>query len=310
MPDKPFKEHRLRVSNLHTVYVAEYGNPEGQPVLFCHRGPGAYPVENGPEITFFDLKKWRLILFHQRGSGQSTPTLELKENTLPDLVEDIEHIRQTLKLPKWTVVGCGWGGTLALAYAQAWPDRVHHLILQGPLLCRREDIRWIWQGGASEIFPDAYHDFTDYISAEEHNNLLLAYHRRLTSADETIRLGAARRWIKWILDIGALEKNPANQKLLDNPDYVLCYSCLSCHYYINKAFLTENQLVNNSHRLKGIPGTIVQGRYDLVTPTEGAYAIHKAWLGSQLTILPNAGHCYTEKPILTALQNAITQALK
>lgn len=298
-PLSPYATGMLPVSDLHSIYYEESGNPEGIPVLYVHGGPGAgfQPVCR----QFFNPKKYRIITFDQRGCGQSQPSGELAENTTADLVADMESLRLHLDVEEWLIVGGSWGSTLALVYAQTHAEHVKGLVLWGVFLGRQRELRWLFQQGAGQIFPEKFAEFTDYIFEEERDNLILAYHRRLTGESEEIRLTAARYWSRWWLGILTLEGEGSFSHLANNPAFILNFARISCHYVLNRTFLEEEMILKNVHRLNSIPGFIIQGRYDMISPPRSAYQLHKAWLGSELKILPNTGHLYTEPEIVSTL---------
>lgn len=299
-PDiKPYAVHRLVVDDIHTLHIEECGNAGGAPALFLHGGPGA-----GCEPThrrFFDPTLYRLVLFDQRGSGQSTPHAELRNNTTWHLVADIEAIRRRLGVERWLVFGGSWGSTLALAYAETHPKRVMGLILRGIFLCRPQDIRWFYQEGTSRLFPDAWEDFLEPIPPTERADLVRAYYRRLTGEDELERLRAARSWSVWEGSTLSLEPDSQTIDRFADARRALSLARIEAHYFMHDTFLQPDQLLRDATRLRNIPGIIVHGRYDVICPLDGAWALHKAWLGSELRIIPTAGHAATEPGIVDAL---------
>jgi proline iminopeptidase len=247
-------------------------------------------------------------LFDQRGCGQSTPHAELRENTTWDLVSDIEKLRVHLGLEKWIVFGGSWGSTLALAYAIAHRERVKALCLRGIFLCRPSEIRWFYQEGASHIFPDFWQTYHDFIPAAERGDFVKAYYKRLTSSDEKLRLEAAKVWSKWESATSYLFVKKEAIDEFEDPHKALAFARIECHYFINNAFFeTENFILENTSKLKGIPGVIVQGRYDVVCPAKSAWELHQAWPESQLQIIADAGHSASEPGIRSALISAMDQ---
>lgn len=302
-PDiKPYTTFHFPVDELHTLYVEECGNPQGLPVLFLHGGPGAgcEPMHR----RFFDPERYRIVLFDQRGCGQSTPHAELANNTLWDLVADIERLRERLGIDRWVVFGGSWGSTLALAYGETHPDRVRGLILRGVFLCRDQDIHWFYQDGASRLFPDLWEQFLAPIPAAERGDLLQAYHRRLTSANELERLRAAKAWSIWEGSTLTLESNPNVIDQFSEVRMALSLARIECHYFVNHCFMEPDQLLRNIDRLSGIPGIIVHGRYDVVCPLDNAWALHQAWPDSEIRIVTPAGHAVSEPGIVDALITA------
>ncbi|HKG21316.1 MAG TPA: prolyl aminopeptidase, partial [Blastocatellia bacterium] len=302
-PLEPFQHAFLKVSDIHSIYFEQSGNPHGQPVVFLHGGPGG---GLSPDYRrFFDPEAYRIIMFDQRGSGKSTPHASLEENTTWDLVADIERLREHLGVRDWMVFGGSWGSTLALAYAQTHPGRVRSLVLRGIFLCRPKEIAWFYQEGASAIFPDVWEEFVKVIPERERGDMLEAYYRRLTSADEGLRLEAARAWSIWE---GSTSKLFPDQDLIDifgDPQKALSLARIEAHYFKHNAFFdSENHLLKNVDRIRHIPAVIVQGRYDVVCPMMSAWDLHRAWPEADLKIIGDAGHSMTERGITDALVDA------
>ena len=298
----PFCTHRLAVEPPHELYLEECGSADGIPVLFLHGGPGSgcEPYHR----RFFDPARYRIILFDQRGCGRSIPHAELQGNTTGALVADIEAIRKHLGIGRWLVFGGSWGSTLALAYGQAHPQRVTGLILRGIFLCREREIQWFYQGGAGRIFPDYWQDFLAPIPEAERGDLVAAYHRRLTGDNELARLAAAKAWSIWEGRSASLLPNESIVSHLGSPHTALSMARIECHYFVNRAFLGPDQLLREMPRIAHIPGLIVHGRYDLICPLENAWELHRAWPGSELKIIPDAGHAASEPGIRVALVEA------
>lgn len=302
---EPFETARLRVSPVHELYYEQCGKPNGQPAVFLHGGPGGGLI---PEYRqFFDPTTYRVALFDQRGAGQSTPHASLEDNTTWHLVEDIECLREHLGIERWLVFGGSWGSTLSLAYAQTHPDRVSALVLRGIFLCRPNEIRWFYQEGegASAIFPDAWEEYVRIIPHAERGDMLSAYHRRLMSDDEAVRLEAAKAWSIWE---GSTSKLFPDQQLIDHAGethFALALALIECHYFVNNAFFeSDNYLVENIGKIRHIPAVIVQGRYDVVCPMMSAWELHRAWPEAELEIIRDAGHSATEPGIISALVDA------
>jgi len=300
---EPYDTGTLAVSPVHTIYYEQCGNPEGQPVVFLHGGPGGGIV---PEYRrFFDPSAYRVILFDQRGSGNSTPHASLEENTTWDLIADIERLRELLGVEKWHVFGGSWGSTLSLAYAQTHPDRVRSLTLRGIFLCRPEEIRWFYQEGASWIFPDVWEQYRDVIPEAERGDFLGAYHRRLTGEDEAERVAAARAWSVWEGSTSKLHFDFEMIERFDDPTFALAFARIECHYFMNNAFFpTDNYLIENVGKIRHVPAVIVQGRYDVVCPMKSAWELHRAWPEAEFVVVPDAGHSATEPGIVDALVTA------
>jgi proline iminopeptidase len=299
---QPFARQNLAVDQRHTLYLEQAGNPAGFPALFLHGGPGA-----GCEAyhrRFFDPEHYRIILFDQRGCGRSRPHADLEGNTTWDLVADIERIRHHLDIERWLVFGGSWGSSLALAYAESYPHRVAGLILRGIFLCRPEEINWFYQEGANKIFPDHWEDYLKPIPRAERHDLLHAYHRLLTGEDEVKRMAAAKAWSIWEGRTASLLPNETVVDHFANPHTALSLARIECHYFVNRAFLEPNQLLEDAQELDGIPGVIVQGRYDLICPMTSAWELHQAWPDSDLQVIPDAGHSASEPGIRSALVQA------
>jgi proline iminopeptidase len=301
-PIKPYLTHTLPVSGGHTLYVEECGRQDGIPVVFLHGGPGAgcEPYHR----QFFDPDVYRIVLFDQRGCGRSKPHASLQDNTTAALVADIETIRKSLDIGKWLVFGGSWGSTLALVYAQTFPERVQGVILRGIFLCRNRDIQWFYQDGASSILPDYWQDYVEVIPEAERNNLVAAYYRRLTGENEVARMAAAKAWSVWEGRASTLLPRPSVIDHFANPLTALSLARTECHYFMHNSFLDDDQILKQAHRLHGIPGVIIHGRYDVVCPLEQAWLLHEAWPQASLEIIPNAGHSGTETGIMDALLRA------
>ncbi|HYO63432.1 MAG TPA: prolyl aminopeptidase [Pyrinomonadaceae bacterium] len=302
-PIEPYETGRLQVSPVHNLYYEQAGNPDGLPVVFLHGGPGG---GTSPDYRrFFDPAAYRVVLFDQRGSGQSTPHASLEENTTWHLVEDIEKLRAHLGLEDWVVFGGSWGSTLALAYAQTHPQRARALVLRGIFLCRPKEIDWFYQEGASAVFPDVWEQYVSVIPEEERGRMVEAYYRRLTGDDESARLEAARAWSIWEGSTSKLFLDPDFVEHYADPSFALAFARIECHYFMNNAFFpTDNYLIENVDKIRSVPAVIVQGRYDVVCPMMSAWELHRAWPEAELKIVPDAGHSALEPGITSALVEA------
>lgn len=302
-PIDAYDQGMLPVSDIHTLYYEQSGNPEGTPVVFLHGGPGGGTKPDYRQ--YFDPAAYRIVIFDQRGAGQSTPHASLEENTTWDLVADIERLREHLGIDRWVVFGGSWGSTLALAYAETHPDRVRALVLRGIFLCRPKEIRWFYQQGASAIFPDLFEDYIAVIPAAERDDVVSAFYRQLTSDDEQTRLAAARAWSVWEGSTLKLIPDPDTIAHFDDAHTALALARIECHYFTNNAFFeTDNWLIENVDRIRHIPAVIVQGRYDVVCPAMSAWELHKAWPEAKFVIVPDAGHAVSEPGIVSALVEA------
>jgi proline iminopeptidase len=302
-PIDAYNTFMLDVGDGHTIYVEEAGNPQGKPVVFLHGGPGG--GVDPDHRRYFDPKKWRIVLFDQRGCGKSTPFGSVENNTTWKLVSDIETIREKLAIPKWHVFGGSWGSTLALSYAESHPDRVKGLVLRGIFLLRKSEIDWFYQHGASELYPDAWEAYLAPIPKEERHDLLSAYHRRLTSSDAGVLSEAAKAWSIWE---GSTSKLTPDLKMIEHfgdDRFSHAFARIECHYFTNNGFFErDGWLLENVDRIRHIKGIIVQGRYDLVCPMRSAWDLHRAWPNSTLEIIQNAGHAASEPATMDALIRA------
>jgi len=306
-PLEPYVQHSLPVSPLHTLHVEECGRPHGLPVVFLHGGPGAGC--NPQHRRFFDPERYRIVLPDQRGCGRSRPHAALEDNTLPDLVADLERIRAHLGIERWLVFGGSWGSTLGLAYAEAHPDRVLGLVLRGIFLCRPEDLDWFYAppaggGGAARLFPEAWADFAAAVTPNPGQTLCRAYHAALTGDDELQRMRAAKAWSRWEAVCSTLWPDPALEHAFVDPFFALAFARIESHYFAHGAFLNPDQLLRDADRLAGVDGVIVHGRYDVVCPIDQAWALHQAWPRAQLEVIDGAGHSVFEPGIVDALIRA------
>eukprot|EP01013_Petalomonas_cantuscygni_P036940 TRINITY_DN67681_c0_g1_i1.p1 TRINITY_DN67681_c0_g1~~TRINITY_DN67681_c0_g1_i1.p1 ORF type:complete len:330 (+),score=52.91 TRINITY_DN67681_c0_g1_i1:927-1916(+) len=295
---------RLRVSEIHEIYWEESGNPGGIPVIAVHGGPGG---GSSPEMRrFFDPGKYRIILFDQRGCGRSTPHSELRENTTWDLIDDMESIRDMLGIDKWLVFGGSWGSTLSLAYGVTRPDRTLGLVLRGIFLVSKAEIQWFYQSGASRLFPDAYDRYIKPIPDDEQDDLLMAFHRRLTGDDKQVRVEAARAWSRWEGETLSIKGPTTTPARFNEDEFVDAFARIECHYFVNRGFFARDSwlLEEAETKLKDIPGVIVHGRYDVVTPLSTAWALSKAWPKADLHVIPDAGHSSMEPGIVDKLIQA------
>jgi proline iminopeptidase len=304
-PIRAYRTGRLRVSALHELYFEESGNPRGKPVVFLHGGPGG---GTDPKMRrFFNPRRYRIVLFDQRGCGKSTPHASLVDNTTWDLVSDIEKLREHLGIKRWQVFGGSWGSTLALAYAQKHPKHVTELVLRGIFLLRRSELEWFYQNseGAASLFPDQWEKFVAHIPEAERHDMMRAYYRRLTSNDRRERNAAARTWSLWEAATSYLRSSPADLAKFKQPAIAAAFARIECHYFVNGGFLdSEDQLLRDVALIRRIPCVIVQGRYDVVCPMRSAWHLHRAWPRAKLVIVPDAGHSAFEPGNAKALRQA------
>lgn len=288
-PIEAYRTGSLAVGDGHTLYFEESGNPHGKPVVFLHGGPGGGTEPR--QRQFFDPAAYRIVLFDQRGCGKSTPFASMEANTTWHLVADLEALREHLGIERWQVFGGSWGSTLALAYAETFPERVTELVLRGIFLVRKQEIDWFYQKGCSALFPDAWEGFLAPIPEAERGDLVGAYHRRLTSPDRAVRVEAARAWSVWEGRTSYLIVNDDAVAHHDEDDFALAFAGIECHYFVHDCWLDGGRaLLDHVDRIRHIPAVIVQGRYDVVCPMESAWALHRAWPEAELRISPDAGH--------------------
>jgi proline iminopeptidase len=283
----PYNYGHLAVDDLHQLYWEECGNPKGMPIVFIHGGPGA--GASPASRRFFDPEFYRIIIFDQRGSGRSLPLGEIRNNTTPLLIQDMEQLRQYLKIDQWHIFGGSWGSTLAIAYAEHHPDRCLSMILRGIFLCRRSEIDWFLYG-MRIIFPEQWHKFNTFLPQDERHNLLKSYHSRLMNPDPEIHMPAALAWSKYEGACATLLPSEATVNSFLDPVVALGLARLEAHYFSNDIFLPENFLMDNIGKIHHIPTTIVQGRYDVVCPIVTAHEVVENWPEANYIIVPDAGH--------------------
>ena len=303
---EPFNQGFLDVGDGHSIAYAECGNPFGAPTLIVHGGPGG--GSNPTMRRFHDPHHYRIILFDQRGCGRSTPNASIAHNTTWHLVTDMERLREHLGIDRWQLFGGSWGATLSLAYAQRHGDRVKELVLRGIFLLRRSELEWFYQHGCSELYPEAWSAFEGVIPPEERGDMIGAYYRRLTHPNPAVHFPAAEAWSVWEGTTLSLVTDPVRVRLFANPAYALAFARIECHYFVNGGFLAfDGELLANAEKLARIPGIIVHGRYDVVTPVKSAWDLKQAWPAAELRVVPDAGHAMTEPGIVHELIAATRQ---
>ena len=302
----PYKKQFLKVDNNHELYIEQVGNPDGIPIIFLHGGPGA--GLNEIYRQYFNPNIYRIILFDQRGSGQSKPCASVENNTTQMLIEDIRKVADELNLKKFILYGGSWGTTLALLYAQDYPETIYSLVLRGVFLCRKKDINWFYQNGASEIFPDQWIKFTKDIPNEEHGDFLEAYHTRIHSSDDNESKKFSKLWAEWEGCCSTLL--PSKQVVKQFSDCAVSLSKIETHYFKNNSFIHENQILENIKKIKHLKTFIVHGRYDVVCPINQAYDLHQVHQNSELFIIDDAGHSLLENGITSKILEIFNEADK
>jgi len=297
-PTEPYDQRMLDVGQGHRVYLEQCGNPNGIPVVVLHGGPGG---GCSPAMRrYFDPELYRVILFDQRGCGRSRPHASVMNNTTWHLVDDIEMIRRTLEIDAWIVFGGSWGATLALIYAQAHPARVRNLVLRGVFLMTRRELDWFYGGGAGRFWPEVWSRFEALVPEDERGDLIGAYSRRLFSGDAAMETRFARAWSSWENALASIHSTGVGGEAPG--EYARAFARLENHYFTNAGFLEfDGQILAHAGRIKHIPGTIVQGRYDMICPPESANALSQAWPAAELKIIRNAGHALSEPGISAEL---------
>jgi proline iminopeptidase len=300
---EPFASGWMTTEGVHEIYYEECGNPSGKPVIVLHGGPGG--AVNPSMRRYFDPARYRIILFDQRGCGKSRPNASLEDNTTWTLIEDIERLRERCGVDKWVVFGGSWGSTLSLAYAITHPERVTALVLRGIFLLTRKELLWFYQDGASMILPDAWERFVAPIPEAERGDLMGAYYKRLTGDDEKAKTECAVAWSSWEGETVSVEGPNARPDKFADPEFAIAFARIECWYFMNRGFFPEEDwIIKNIGRIRHIPGWIAQGRFDVVTPMSGAWALHKAWPEATLDVVPDAGHASSEPGIVDSLIRA------
>lgn len=306
--NEPFDSGWLSTGGVHEIYYEQCGKPTGKPCVILHGGPGG--ATNPTMRRFFDPAKWRMALFDQRGCGRSRPNASLEDNTTWSLIEDIERLREHLGVEKWCVFGGSWGSTLALAYAIKHPDRVESLVLRGIFLLTPRELRWFYQDGASMLFPDAWARFCAPIPLDERHDMISAFHKRLTSPDRRIQAEAAAAWSQWEGDTISIRGPEARPSKFNEIDFAIAFARIECHFFANEGFFeSRDWILENADKLADIPGWIVQGRFDVVTPMDSAWRLKTAWPKARFEVVWDAGHASTEPGIVDGLVRATEQAL-
>lgn len=299
-PLSPFDTGWMETGDGHSIWWEACGNPKGKPALFLHGGPGGSCQPDHRRL--FDPQAYCIVLFDQRGAGRSSPKSSLVNNTTAHLVSDIEKLRMKFGFRDWLVLGGSWGAALALAYAQAHPAHVRAMVLRGLFTARQSEIDWLYRFGASQIFPEAWQRFADHIPPDEHGDFVAAYHRRLTGDDDTVKRAAARAWCAWESELLTLMPRP--QRYIAPSEGDLALARIEAHYFVNRSFMSDGELIAHLPRMAHIPGVIVQGRYDVITPPATAFEVASNWPAAELKIVPDAGHATSEPGILAALVEA------
>lgn len=305
---KPYATHELPVAKPHVLYVEESGNPEGLPVIVLHSGPGA-----GSEAhlrRFFDPQLYRIIIFDQRGCGRSTPHASIEQNNTHCLIEDIDYIRESLKLDRFVLFGSGFGTTLALLYAEQFPQQISALLLHQVFLGRQKDIDWFFKRGASLIYPDYWNEFTHNIPPDSLNKIPHYYHECLTGENELVRMASAKNWTLWQARCCSLQPHLSLLDRYSDPHFALALATIETHYLINHYFIDENEIMENAHKIRHIPCYIIHGRYNMICSLEGAWELSQALLSSNLRIIRDAGHSDREVGTIDAIVDTSKKIVK
>eukprot|EP00055_Hartaetosiga_balthica_P005278 m.15298 g.15298 ORF g.15298 m.15298 type:complete len:404 (-) comp4452_c0_seq1:1474-2685(-) len=293
---EPYMSGKLRVGDPHELYYEQCGNENGFPVIFLHGGPGGGCRTD--DRRFFDPRFYRIILMDQRGAGRSVPTACLEDNTTWHLVDDIEALRTTLGIEKWVVFGGSWGSTLSLTYAETHPDRVVALVLRGIFTLRRSELLWFYQDGASHLFPDVWDEYLEPIPDSERGDLMSAYYRRLTGSNQEERMNCAKAWTKWECSTSKLYMDDEKIAAAENSKFALAFARIECHYFVNGGFFSyDGQIIDNLDKIRHIPTTVVQGRYDVVCPMKTCWDLHKNFPEADVIIVDDNGHASSEPGI-------------
>ena len=300
---EPYRRGHLDVGDGHTMYFEECGNPQGKPVAMVHGGPGG--GSNPSMRRFHDPESYRIILFDQRGCGRSEPHASLDCNTTWHLVADMDRLREHLEIDRWQLCGGSWGSALSLAYGESHPDKVTEMILRGIFTVRREEIQWFYQEGCSWLFPENHARFAQVIPPEERDDLVTAYHRRLVGEDHGEMVRAAVAWSQWEASTLTVAPDPTRVAAFGRERYAMAFARIEAHYFVNRGFMEcDDQLLRNVGRIRHIPATIVQGRYDVVTPVRTAFELAAAWPEAELRIVDDAGHAMSEPGITDEIVSA------
>jgi proline iminopeptidase len=300
---EPYRSGWLDVGDGHSLYWELSGNPAGKPAVFLHGGPGAGCSPDHRRL--FDPERYNALLFDQRGCGRSRPHASLEANTTWHLVADIERLRELAGIEQWVVFGGSWGSTLALAYAQAHPQRATGLILRGVFTFEQYEVDWLYRpGGASQVYPDKWEAFLEPIPEDERTDLVAAYAKRLDDPDEAVRLAAAKAWSRWEAEVVTLLPNPGLVAASVQDAHAVAIARIENHYMANRGWLEEEQLLRDAAKIRHLPCIIVQGRHDTCTPPVAAWNLYRAWPEADLRIVSDGGHSFAEPGIVDGLVRA------
>ena len=300
---EPYETGKIDVGEGHRIFYERCGTPGAKPAVFLHGGPGGGISANHRRL--FDPERYDVLLFDQRGCGRSTPFAYLEANTTWHLVADLERLREHVGVESWLVCGGSWGSTLALAYAETHPESVSELVLRGIFFCSKREIDWFYQHGASEFFPDYWEDYIAPIAPSDLHDLPGAYRRILTGDDEIARLNAALAWSLWEGRSSSLIPKSLDDTGFTDPHFALAFARIENHFFMHEGWLKPRQLLDEAHKLAGIRGTIVQGRYDMICPMRSAFDLHRAWPEAEFHVIPDAGHSWLEPGTLNRLVRAL-----
>ncbi|WP_448213495.1 prolyl aminopeptidase [Colwellia sp. MEBiC06753] len=299
----PYRQEWLKVDEHHQLYLEQSGNPDGIPVIYLHGGPGAGCSEN--YRRYFNPEKYRIILFDQRGCGRSKPAPSLINNTLWDLVNDLEKIRHFLKIDKWLITGGSWGTTLALAYGISHPEQVFAFILRGIFLATDQELDWLYQpSGAAKFFPEYYQEFIEQLPEEHQLQPITGYYQQLTSTNEIAVAAASQAWYLWELRLSSIEHFNISKQHITDKHQALCMAIISARFFEHQCDLSPNYILEQISRIAHLPAIIIHGRYDMVCQVSNANALANVWNNAQLQILPGAGHSGFETQTIDAFCKA------
>ncbi|TCS43838.1 prolyl aminopeptidase [Reinekea marinisedimentorum] len=305
---RPYRTELLSVGEGHELYIECSGTETGIPVLVLHGGPGAGASEQ--MRRFFDPERYHIILFDQRGAGRSIPHASTEFNTVQHTIADMERIRNHLGITRWVLFGGSFGATLALLYAEQYPQQVCGLLLRGVFLSRQQDLNWLYKEGAGRYFPDEWHHFIKEVEGKTGEDLIEAYYQRLDGKNELARISAAKAWARWEVEISTLRPSQTSADYFLATHTAIALAKISSHYFRNHSFIEENQILENAGKLNGIPGYIIHGRYDMICPPDQAFALSEQWQDGELLLVREGGHSAFDEAMIDALVGSTCRMAK